>query len=869
MHSLLTHMSERVAAEALDGDVAHFKGLLRKGELITKLTVVTSLALLDDRNGPRFRYAAEFSLVRAQGIGAWSFELQRLMTGPGKTSFRHSASPIVAEVTQRFSNSSDSWQAESLRRLNLAERALNAAPSARTEKTAMIAFFTRFANIRNKYDHGSQLLSQVSEAGRHLSESLDIVVENSRLLQIPWCVAITTFSGKRRLHALADASVKVSGELPTSGTFLAFDDTLFPLNLVNAIGNGEEVFFANGQFNSRDATYEGLSYLTGLHTRLNGSMYINEPQSLASSESEGLPQLDLQGETWGNLPPAKDDYVRRVDIEAELIEELVDSEVDPIITLGGPGGIGKTSTALEVLHKIADRGDFDLILWFSARDVDLLDAEGAVAVRPKVLSFADAAQSYAHLVAEMGYDVSNTEAAFTNALRGTADRTLFVFDNFETILEPTTLFNTLKSHLRLPNKLLITTRFTDFKGQYPIDIRGMAFAEFQNLVSSTASRLGIVHLVLETPDYVRSLHRETFGHPYVVKIVLGEIARDGRIRHVERILAKRDDILDALFQRSFERLSLPAQRTFLLLCSWRSIVPLVALDAVQRRSGNAENIDVEAAVEELAVSSMVEILRPNEKEDPRWVNVPAAAFKFGSGRVRHHSYTPEILADSKYLRLLGPLKTVAIDAETLDLTYFFARSAEALAAQSLAKDQVLDVTMHLARAVPGAWRSAARALHRVDERAALKALTFGPPRPEDWPEGDLRLRYEVLRALSHPIQTHAGLDLLGRYAEQGQFNEYSRLLYELATGVRLRQSSLSHSQKERVVSELLQEPRRYQDLLDEPTSIALASLSASLGLRSEQQAWTDQANYIRSIRGPSGSANRYSTKSDDWRPESL
>jgi len=99
MHSLLTRMSERVAAEALDGDVAHFKGLLRKGELITKLTVVTSLALLDDHNGPQFRYAAEFNLVRAQGIGAWSFELQRLMTGPGKTSFRHSASPVVAEVT--------------------------------------------------------------------------------------------------------------------------------------------------------------------------------------------------------------------------------------------------------------------------------------------------------------------------------------------------------------------------------------------------------------------------------------------------------------------------------------------------------------------------------------------------------------------------------------------------------------------------------------------------------------------------------------------------------------------------------------------------------------------------------------------------
>ncbi len=252
------------------------------------------------------------------------------------------------------------------------------------------------------------------------------------------------------------------------------------MHLVTCLGGGEDLCFANGQFNAVDSTYEALSYTSGIHRRVDGSNFVREPQSLASSESEGLAELDVQGATWGNLPPTKGDYVPRVELEQELLAELVDVEVDPIVTLGGPGGIGKTSTALQVLTKSQERGDFDLILWFSARDVDLLDAEGAVPVKPKVLGFSDAAQTYAHLVAaDMGYDVSRPDIAFTRALRGSENRTLFVFDNFETIPEPTTLFNTLKSHLRLPNKLLITTRFSDFKGHYPIDIHGMAFDEFQ------------------------------------------------------------------------------------------------------------------------------------------------------------------------------------------------------------------------------------------------------------------------------------------------------------------------------------------------------------------------------------------------------
>jgi hypothetical protein len=95
---------------------------------------------------------------------------------------------------------------------------------------------------------------------------------------------------------------------------------------------------------------------------------------------------------------------------------------------------------------------------------------------------------------------------------------LFIVDNFETVCNPAELFTWLDTYIRLPNKVLITTRFRDFKGDYPVDVFGMT--ESESL----------------TGEYKGEVIRESDGHPYVIKILLGEVAKAGALVAIRRVV---------------------------------------------------------------------------------------------------------------------------------------------------------------------------------------------------------------------------------------------------------------------------------------------------------------------------------------------
>ena len=233
---------------------------------------------------------------------------------------------------------------------------------------------------------------------------------------------------------------------------------------------------------------------------------------------------------------------------------------------------------------------------------------------------------------------------------------LFVFDNFETVQNPAELFAWIDTFIRLPNKVLITSRFRDFKADYPVEVLGMTEHECEKLIDITAADLKVTALLTE--EYRRDLYLESDGHPYVIKMLLGEVAKAGRLVKVEKIVASKDEILDALFERTYSRLSPAAKQVFLTLCNWRSVVPQLAVEAVMLRPTN-DKMDVEEAIEELRRSSFLEVAVSNE-DNAAFLSVPLAALVFGKHKLTVSPMKSSVEANTDLLRYFGAAQKLDI-----------------------------------------------------------------------------------------------------------------------------------------------------------------------------------------------------------------
>ena len=116
-------------------------------------------------------------------------------------------------------------------------------------------------------------------------------------------------------------------------------------------------------------------------------------------------------------------------------------------------------------------------------------------------------------------------------------------------------------------------------------------------------------------------------------------------------MANWDDMLDTLFERTYSRLSRPAQRVFLTLCNWKSFVAQTAIEAVMLRPNN-EYMEVSQAIDDLYNSSLVE-KTPSEVDDETFLSVPLVAMQFGQRKLSISPMQMAIQADTELLRIFG------------------------------------------------------------------------------------------------------------------------------------------------------------------------------------------------------------------------
>lgn len=652
--ALLEKIQSRISFDKEEGDIAYYYALLHQLEYLTKVVVAGVVSCLGD-DADRNRYSIEYKLVRANSIGDWVSALQHALTGPPAQFFKPSSSHVLRELTERVSD--NDWRFRAVEMIGGVARGLGL--DARIgAKVALRQFFEFASAIRNRTrGHGAITSEQCHDLCPQLSDAMRIFIENSEIFRGDWAHLYRNLSGKYRVSPLLgeceilDYLKRSKDSAVPDGVYFILGDELSPVPLIITGPGADDIFVPNGNYRSDE--FEVLSLISNEVKRVNGGQWSIPPGRLPPSHTEGRSHLDQLGNVFTNLPELPRGHISRDQLEKALKNQLLNLERHPVITLTGPGGIGKTTLTLAVVEQIATSSDcpYEVILWMSSRDVDLLDS-GPKPVRAKVVTKEAISDSSADLMnpsnrKDKGF---NSKMFFEKCLsEGAAGTTLFILDNFETVEDPVEVYRWVDAHLKHPNKVLITTRFRDFQGDYPIEIHGMNDSEALRLIDQEAGRLGISDLI--SKDYAHGIIDESDGHPYVIKILLGQVSKENRAVSPERIIAGSDQLLTALFERTYLGLSPAAQRVFLLLSSWRSFVPSVAVEAVSLRPEN-EKFNVSSAIGELRRYSLVEEV-DGSLDGEIFIGVPLAAASFGRRKLEASPFKVAVEHDKKILMEFG------------------------------------------------------------------------------------------------------------------------------------------------------------------------------------------------------------------------
>ena len=709
-HRAIDQVLQRVLDAKADSDFNYFFSLLLAGEALFKTITLGMIAALGD-DKDRNRYRLEHTLARADGLGDWGRVLDDALSGPASQFLAMDARAEQAELARICGPGT--WQFDAVRSLKSALDALGIDAEEVPAKSDLKRWFRLFVTLRNKTrGHGAMLPSKARLGAADLEASIGGLYQNSSLLNRPWAEINRNYSGKYRVLPISADSApfeclrKEAHHTLRNGVYV-YIGVFRRVPLMCAGPELRDFFFANGGLSQK--RFEMLSYLTDDKLHGDADDYTTPPGTLPASETEGHGELlssGSRGECFSNCPDVLEDYVPRPALEVELHRLLIDDR-RPIVTLVGRGGIGKTSLSLKVIHGLYETNRFSAIVWLSARDVDL-QFTGPKAVRPLVVSPDEMGRLYAGLVLppeQLKAKGFSARSFFEKQLeKNDLGACLYVFDNFETTQNPIDVFNWLDTFIRSPNKVLITTRLRDFKGDYPLEVKGMEDSEARDLVARTGAALGIAALLDRA--YVDELVQTSEGHPYVMKILLGELARSGRHTNVAKLVAGNDELLTALFERTYASLAPCAQRALLTLSAWNSSVPRVALEAVLMRS-TAERHEVEKGVEALIQYSMAE-LHTAPADHQVFIRLPLVASAFGKKKLNVSPLRASIQSDVEMLQMLGPSRN---DDVHLGLAYklekFIANIARRVEAGQSFEDYAPIVEM-ICRAYSPGWLLLAR-----------------------------------------------------------------------------------------------------------------------------------------------------------------
>lgn len=655
MKKLFDMLHRKSETSKEDSDFSYFFSLLVFGEALTKIvTLITNAALNKDEN--RHQYRVLYSLVRSNGIGDWSKAIDDMLIGTASQHLNHDFSAHQKQLSDKLIESD--WRniavSSIIKALDIFEIDTRSIPP----KKDLKLWFRLFSELRNATrGHGSLPIEKASQAAPYLANGIELIISNATIFQCPFAYLKRNLNGKYRVTPLNDNadifnSLKKSDNVHIPDGVYVYIDGYKRIPLMESDPDISDFYISNGGFNA--TKFELISYFSDCRISGDSSRYNDPIGRLPPSESKGIGELAPMGTCFSNVPSITYTYIKRDELEQKLYELLIDDRRS-VVTLLGRGGIGKTSLALRVIPRLYEIEKYSAIIWLSSRDVDL-SISGPKIVCADVVTVKDISKYFAKLVVseakreEKGFNaIEYFQTQLTNSEIGPC---LFVFDNFETTDSPIELYKWLDTFIRPPNKILITTRLREFVGDYPLTVSGMSYEESIELIRSTWTSLKKDSQLSQ--DVLDDIYSKSSGHPYIIKIILGTLAKNSGIKSIEKIIAGSDEILTALFERTFAAMNPCAQRIYLTLSDWNSAIPRLAAESVLMNSID-DPLEVEKAIDTLIQYSIIEEIK-SEHDGQYFIGLPYVARSFGQKKISVSPIRSAISNDVRVLRTFGPSK---------------------------------------------------------------------------------------------------------------------------------------------------------------------------------------------------------------------
>lgn len=489
--TLPTHIAlvvRRLGTTSPDELASTFLEAFYLAEVVTKTIAVALQAGLSE-SAPDIPYRHAYGLVRADGLGIWDQAIRESTSQPIAAYLPPELSQFVAWASKRRTKPEDEWFRDALSKAQYVLKEAGAEVQESSKAASVRDLIGLLIQIRNKTKaHGAVGQTFYANVNKPYLDAVEILLTSCPAMAWKWLHLSVRQSGKirgilLRGHEPAHLKEAETIDLPVKRPGVHFapgpsNRVFYCGDLLRGNHDCNLFLFPNGSV-AASGQAEFIDYATGSLSKETVDKFLAHPVPPPPSETEGASAFDVQSNVFGNLPDVPRGYVSREALEAELLPRLKDTN-HPIITLHGGGGMGKTSLAIYVAHKMTQLVDppFEHIVWFSARDIDLR-LSGPSAVRPSVFDLASVSKKFSELFSS--YGVRSDAESFAKVLQSPTGVSrkgiLFVFDNFETMSDVREFHRFLDEHTHLPNKVLITSRERAFKADYPIEVRGMELRE--------------------------------------------------------------------------------------------------------------------------------------------------------------------------------------------------------------------------------------------------------------------------------------------------------------------------------------------------------------------------------------------------------